>query len=225
MRRTYNKRRASAVMAVIAAAIAVFLTRIYYVQVVQAKEARQAAAFTATVPVEALRGEIRDRNGNLLVTNRQVRTIVFNYTLFPPGKESARRNEIILSLIRLFDGYKDADWTNNLPLHITKDGMPAFIKNKDNEVSYLKSKAFLHLNPYATAEDCFAALVERYDLENYSLTDARNIASVYYSMHKEGFNTTTPYVFASDVPQGLVAALKERSDIFPGVDVQVEALR
>ena len=212
-------------MALIALAIAVFLVRLYYVQVVQAKQARQTAAQTVTVPVEALRGEIRDRNGNLLVTNRQVRTIVFNYNLFPPGKESARRNEIILSLIRLFSAYKDADWTDNLPLRIKSDGTPVFVKDKDNEVSYLKSKAFLHMNPYATAQDCFAALVERYDLGNYSLPDARNIASVYYSMHKEGFNTATPYVFAYDVPQELVAAVKERSDIFPGVDVQIEAQR
>ncbi len=225
MRKTYNARRAKAVLAVLAAAIAVFLVRIYYVQVVQAKEVRQTAAQTVKVPVEALRGEIRDRNGNLLVTNRQVRTIAFNFNLFPPGKESAHRNEIILSLIRLFRGYKNAEWVDNLPLRITKDGKPVFLKGKDNEVSYLKSKAFLHLNPYATAEDCFAALVERYKLENYSLPDARDIASVYYSMHKEGFNTATPYIFAYDVPQGLVAAVKERSDVFPGVDVQIEAQR
>lgn len=225
LRRTYHPRRARAILVLIAAVVAVFLIRIYYVQVVQAKEARQAAAFTATVPVEPLRGEIRDRNGNLLVTNRQVRTIVFNFNLFPPGKEAARRNEIILALIRLFDGYKNAEWIDALPLRIAKDGTPVFYKNKQAEVSYLKSKAFLHLNPYATAEDCFAALVERYQLENYSLTDARDIASVYYSMHKNGFTASTPYVFATDVPQGLVAAVKERSDIFPGVDVQVEARR
>ena len=126
MRRTYNPRRTRAVLAVIAAVMAVFLIRIYYVQVVQAKEARQAAAYTATVPVEPLRGEIRDRNGNLLVTNRQVRTIVFNFNLFPPGKEAGRRNEIILALIRLFDSYKKAEWIDALPLRITKDGKPAF---------------------------------------------------------------------------------------------------
>ena len=224
MRRTFNSRRSSAVIAIIGAAIAVFLVRLYIVQVVQAKEARETAALTVTVPVEPLRGEIRDRNGNLLVTNRQVRTIVFNFGLFPPGKDAQRRNEIILALIRMFDSHKDAEWIDELPLQIVKD-KPSFMKDKPVEVSYLKSKAFLHLNPYATAEDCFAALVERYQLETYSLKDARDIASVYYSMHKEGFNAATPYVFATDVPQELVAAVKERSDVFPGVDMQVEARR
>ena len=224
MRRKFSRRRSVAVMLALIAVMSVFMIRLYAVQVVENRQNKQTALSSSKVSVPALRGEIRDRNGNLLVSNKQIRAIVFNYTTFPSGKQPLRRNETILSLLRLFERY-NAEWEDALPIRVTKSGKLAFLDDKENEISYLKSKAFLHLNPYATVQNCFDAMVERYELQDYELRDARNIASVYYSMHKNGFNASTPYVFASDVPESLVAAVKERNDQYQGVDVQVQAVR
>jgi len=224
LRRDANKRRTRAVTLLIAAILLVFLGRMFYIQAIQSRESKQTALTSFTVPVEAPRGEIRDRNGELLVTIVQVRTVVLDFLRFPPGKQAKERNEILLALLRLFRTHNEA-WIDNLPIRVTKSGTLRFITDKANEVSYLKSRAFLHLNPYATVENCFSALVERYALEDYSLTDARDIASIYYSMHKNGFNAGTPYTFAEDVNEQVVASIKERSDRYPGVDVRVESKR
>ncbi len=224
MFRTLSKRRSLAVILAVAAVFAVFLVRLYYLQVVQAKENRQAAVKSAVVSVAPLRGEIRDRNGNLLATNRQVNTVIFDYARFPAGREMQQRNEIILTLVRMFEN-AGAEWKDNLPIRLTKNGVLKFRKNKDNEVAYLKSKAFLHLNPYASVQNCFDALVQRYGLEAYDIRDARNIASVYYSMHKEGFNANTDYVFATDVSDALMTLVKEKNDVLIGVGVRVDAER
>ena len=209
---------------IFAALLLVFLGRMFYIQAVQSREAKQTAVSSVTVPVEAMRGEIRDRNGELLVANKQVRTVVIDFQRFPSGKQPEERNRILLSLLKLFRAH-NAEWKDNLPIRVTQNGSLRFISGKDNEVSYLKSKAFLHLNPYATVENCFDAMISRYELADFDLTDARDIASIYYSMHKDGFNAATSYKFAEDVSEELVASLKERSDQYPGVDVRIDAQR
>lgn len=224
MRRDGNQRRARAVTIVIAVILLVFLSRMIYIQAIQSREAKQTAVSSVTVPVEAMRGEIRDRNGDLLVTNEQVRTVALDFLRFPSGKQPEARNDILLSLLKLFRSHNE-EWIDALPIRVTQNGKLRFMTDKENEVTYLKSKAFLHLNPYATVENCFDALVDRYALQDYALTDARDIASVYYSMHKNGFSAGTPYTFAEDVSEELVASLKERSDQYPGVDVKIQGKR
>lgn len=217
-----NKKRGIYTMVFICVLCALFLTHLFRVQVIGTKEENAAAVSVVSVSVPSIRGEILDRNGYPLVTNKQVNKIIFNYLAFP--KNYTERNEIIIELIRMFKKNK-VEWNDNLPILLTKSGKLKFDKDKPNEVSYLKSEAFLDLNYYADVEDCFNALVSKYKLEEYSLKDARNIASVYYSMVKTGFNTGRNYEFASDVSSALVSAIKERSDHLPGVDVQVASDR
>lgn len=224
MRGKVSKKRNTAVIVMIAVVFAAFLIKLWDVQVVSAGEAAQAAVKGVEIDVEPVRGEILDRDGNTLATSRQVRTIVFNYVNFPSSSEKDERNRIISELISLFDR-AGAKWIDELPIKVSKSGTLYFAKNRENEVSYLRSSAFLDLNPYATVQNCFDALVKRYSLENYPLSQARDIASVYYSMVKNGFNSATPYVFAKDVSAALASDIKEKSDSFSGVDVQVRSER
>ena len=83
----------------------------------------------------------------------------------------------------------------------------------------------LNLNEYATAQNCFDALIDRYGLQEYSAEDARKIASVCYEMDRIYFKIGNPYTFALDVPDETVAKIKENSDFFVGVDVQVVPVR
>ena len=66
------------------------------------------------VELEAARGEIVDRNGNSLVTNRQGNSIILNAAFFPSQKDNKRRNEIIFNLIKLFEKNKE-EYAQNLP--------------------------------------------------------------------------------------------------------------
>ena len=222
MNKKNNRKRGTASIVIICVIFALFLVHLFNVQVIGTAEETQAAVSVVSVAVPAIRGEILDRNGYPLVTNKQVNKIIFNYLGFP--KDYTERNKIIIELIRMFRK-NDVEWNDNLPILLTKKGTLKFDKDKPNETSYLKSEAFLDLNYYADVDDCFNALVSKYKLEDYSLKDARDIASVYYSMVKTGFNTGRNYEFASDVSSALVSAIKERSDHLPGVDVQVSSER
>lgn len=218
MRGKVNRKRHIIAYSVICGLFLAFLMNLFNIQVVKADETRQAAITSYEVSVDSVRGEILDRNGYPLVTNKQVNKIVFSYTNFPT--DYTERNKIIIELIRLFDKNR-VEWNDKLPIELRKDGRLVFSKDKENEVSYLKSEAFLDLNYYADVDDCFNALCEKYKLEDYPKAQARDIASVYYSMVKNGFNKSREYEFATKVSSEMVSLIKEKSSLFPGVDVLV----
>ena len=216
-----SKRRYIFVVAFIIFLFSAFAMNLFSIQVINQKQNENTIVSSVDVTVDAIRGDILDRNGYPLVTNRQVNKIVFTYSEFP--KDYDERNAIILGLIRLFDK-NGVKWNDNLPIEI-QEGTLVFSEGRENEISYLKSEAFLHLNHYATVENCFDALVKRYNLSEMSITDARNVASVYYSMVKNGFNTGRNYEFAPDVSSELVSAIMEKNDMFPGVTLHITSTR
>ncbi len=216
-----EKRRSITVIAIVLCVFSVFLLKLFDLQILSADEAKKAPIAQVTVEVNPIRGEILDRNGYPLVTNKQVNKIIFTYSSFP--KDYGERNKIILELIKMFDKNK-AEWKDELPIEL-KNGKLAFKKDMDNSVAYLKSEAFLDLMHYATVQNCFDALVDKYELSDYSLEDARDIASVYYSLVKDGFNTGRNYIFASEVSNKLASEIMEKGHLFPGVELQIDSER
>lgn len=211
---------------IILSSFLVFAGRMVGVQVIDHEEYLQAANSTVrrNVEVEAARGEILDRNGSPLVINRQGNSLVFDAAYFPSSDEQESRNEIILSLINLMNDQGE-DWNDTLPLIFGSDGKIAFKEDAETEISYLKSKEMLHMNDYATAQNCFDALVEKYSLQNYSQTDARNIASVCFGMAMNSFSVSNPYTFAEDVSTETVSKVKENGSFYKGIDVEVVPYR
>lgn len=176
------------------------------------------------IVVEAARGEILDRNGATLVSNRQGNSIEFNAAVFPSQSKREERNKIIAALIELCES-KDEEWNDNLPIIFDENNQLVFAENRENDINSLKKKNMLNLNSYATADNCLDALIEMYKLEDYDRQTARKIASVQYEMWRTGFSVTSPYTFAKDVSNETVSVIKEKNDFFKGVDASVQTYR
>ena len=85
------------------------------------------------VSVSAARGDIVDRNGNLIATNKAGFNIVFDRAFLPEGKE----NEVILELTKLLSE-NGAVWIDNLPLSTT---YPYYFESgRDEDVETMKSR-------------------------------------------------------------------------------------
>lgn len=180
-----------------------------------------------TVTVDSVRGEILDRNGLALVSNRQGNSITFNASSFPTADEQDKRNEEILSLIQLCEANGVA-YVDNLPITIdSSTGEYAFTDEDGDEtyLKWLKSSNMLNLNDYATAENCMAALIKRYNLQAYSKEEALKIASVCAQMKKDYFSTSYPYTFAEDVPTEFVTIVMENKSFYQGVENTITAYR
>ncbi len=186
-------------------------------------EAKSLSVSAGTV--KAPRGEILDSNGSPLVSNRQGNSVVFKYSEFPEAKVQEKRNELILSLIRLFEE-NGVEWIDRLPI-VFDESIFKVDENKTDEFEYMVSEAMLELESgtNATADECLDALVERYKLSEYSLQDARKIASVCFGMKLLGFSTPNPYIFAEDVPVEIVSVIMEMSETYPGVKAEKVSYR
>ncbi len=190
----------------------------------QYKAAADSLAVSSS-SVKASRGEVLDTNGKPLVTNRQGNSVVFKYSEFPSSKKQNERNELIFSLVRLFEK-NDVEWIDRLPL-VYKKGQLTVDKDKETEFEYMVSENMLEMEKgeKSTAEECLDALIERYDLEDYSREDARKIASVCFGMKYTYFSASSPYTFAEDVPTEIVSAIMEKNSTYPGVDTESVSYR
>lgn len=170
--------------------------------------------------VTASRGEILDCNGNPLVVNRQGNSVVFKYTEFPEAKDQKARNELIFSLIKLFEE-KGLEWIDRLPIVYVNNKL-VVDKNKKAEFTYMVSETMLELEKgeKSTPDECLDALIKRYGLEGYNRADARKIASVCFGMKYLSFSTVSPYTFAEDVPTEIISIIMEKSSTYPGVSAE-----
>ena len=181
-----------------------------------------SAVSSFNISVSAPRGEILDCNGNSLVYNEQTNTVVFNSLEFPADNES--RNAIIFNLIKLLEKNGE-QWIDTLPVIFDENGEIIYKENEDAAVSYLKSEQMCAVNSYATAKNCLDVLIEKYELDKYSVADARNIAAVRYNMTKMYFSVSLPYTFAEKISVNTLAYIRENRDLFPGVEAGVSAER
>ena len=218
-----TNRRALGVLIAVAAVFMSFIALVFAAQ----KKSKVSAADTASVKtynitVAADRGEILDRNGNTFVYNEQINSIVLDALGFPSDKTEG--NEIILGLIRYLES-KGEKWIDTLPLYRDAHGRMQFRMNREADIRWMKSPYYLNLNSYATAQNCYDALLEEYELQTLAPADALKVASVRYNMTRLGFSASTPYTFAQGVSIQTVAYVKENNTFFRGADAVVTSAR
>ncbi len=192
--------------------------RLMQYQVVNGEEFALEANKTSasTTVIKAARGEIVDRYGRPLVTNKVGFNIVF-YRAFLPQEE---QNRIISDLIDLLEN-SGVSWNDDCPISLTAP----YRYLDGTETDTAKMKSILRLNTYATAQNCMDEMIQQFQIEGYDAKKTRLIAGVRYQMVRSDFSLYNNYTFAEDIPATLVATLKELSDRFPGVDVSEETMR
>jgi len=205
--------RYTALIVALAVVMCAFSVRLAELQVVNADyyKAQGDTSSVRTLTVSAARGEIVDRYGRVLVYNRDGFNIVFDAAALPNSKT----NSIILKLIKLLKG-TEIEWTDTLPME--KELGYSFVDDKQTDISTLRTT--LGLARYATAENCFDAMVERYSLEGLSPQEQRLIMGVRYAMESSDFSTANPFTFAEEVGDKLAQTVQEYYSDLPGVVIE-----
>ena len=185
------------------------------------KYAKDAAnQSTDNIKMEATRGEILDKNGNVLTGNTITYCVQFNAMKM----DNTNRNPALMQVLDILNERGEA-WTDNLPILINEEGEYIFDETRESEIEYLKSSAMLDLQDYATAEDCMNALIRRFNCAGYSNVVTRNLVSIRYSMAKQGFSQTKPHVIAPDVSPETVGVFNQLESEIPGVETAVNVSR
>lgn len=225
MKSRYKSIRSIVAVILIIAVVLGFSARLFAIQIRdnQYYLSQNNSVKSYTVALEAARGEIVDRNGNSLVTNRQGNSIVLNAVYFPSAKENDKRNKIIYELIKLFEKNGE-EFVNNLPLEFDKSGKIRFTDD-EKAIDTMKSADMLNLQHYATAQNCYDAVMEKYEIEGYNEKTALKIANIRYELTRLLFSYENPITIADDVSDETVAKIKEDNETYLGADVRVVAYR
>jgi len=199
-----------------------FAVRLFQWQIIDGQTYYDLSNSTSSsyIKLTATRGEILDRNGNALAMNSTCYDIVFDDTLI----DHDHLNDTILELIGIMEETKTS-WIDVLPIELNEDGTYSFKENNDSEIEFLKSSSMLHMNSYATADECMTQLLELFNCKDYKPEDAIKIVSVRYNMKKNLFDADSPYTFAKDISADVMTVVNERTANMSGVRVDVTTTR
>jgi len=217
-----HRRRYVFLLTVVLIVVALFLARLIQWQMIQSDMYNSIAGYkdTVTITGDAVRGEIFDVHGEPLAVNLTGYKIVLN-KLFIQEKDL---NDVIARLIDITEQCGEK-WTDELPILLSDNGKYTFDEEKQSEISVLKSRDYLNMNPYSTAQECMVRLAERYECEKYAPDLQRKIVSVRYNMTKTGYSRSQPYVFAQGITEKAMSVISERMNDIPGVTIDAAAVR
>lgn len=192
-----------------------YTARIYSLQIVNASDYKVSSDSVSTrrAVLKAPRGEILDCYGRQIAINRDGYNIVFNKAYVKDNL-----NDVILALINLLS-QSEVEWKDKLPI---ETAAPYNFKEGESTTRLLN---LLELAHYATAENCFTRMIEKYHLEDYPEHEQRLIMGVRYSMDIADFSVSYPYTFAEDIPTELMRKISESGFMLDGVTVDVVPFR
>ncbi len=193
-----------------------YAARIYSIQVVNAAkyvDKNDGASSVRTAVLKAPRGEILDCYGRQIAVNRDGYNVVFNKAYVKDNL-----NDVILTAVNLFKE-KNALWKDELPM---STAAPYDFKEGESTDKLISKLELAH---YATAQNCFDAMVKKYKLENYTSDEQRSIMGVRYSMDIADFSISYPYTFAEDIPTELMRQISESGFLLSGISVEVVPFR
>lgn len=224
MNHLIKRGRVVAMLLIMFLILGVYLVFLYKLQIVEGEEYYSKATEITNDhrTVTAARGNILDRYGRVLVSNKECYNLrIDNTKLFANDDPNA----VILELVRMVQSFGD-NYTDNLPVTST----PPFEYREDMTdiertmlKAYFKDKAkSLPENP--TAVELLSYMRTRYNIDNrYSAEEMRIIAGVRYSINVRYAINTGTYLFVEDASMKLIASIMENK--LPGIEVERAFIR
>ena len=212
-------RRYIAAYALFAVVIFVMVMRLVNLQIANGNYYREKSDTRTVRSVEfiAQRGEILDRNGRPIVSNRTAYNV---YILSSRNRTAAELNEIIYKLSLTVKDYREYV-KSILPIEFA-DGSYRFIVENEKADKWKNDNG---LEVILTAGEMVEFLKNKYDIAGYSMEDILVIAGTRLNMTNRGFSMASPYLFMEDVPIEEICVIKEQSEKFPNVSILTQPVR
>ena len=231
-------RRSRVVLMLLGVILTVFVLALYDLQVVQGAYYREQSTrkIANTETVQAARGEILDRYGRPLVTNRASYQVTLDASLMG---DTQKRNSTLLSLLEVC-GEQGQEWNDSLPItaappfrFTTDEPFQTQWETGEGEVKTADTRLFqlaktLRLKTVtadATAQDTVWALRTYFEVDE-TLDEARGraLVGVLYELTLRSKDVVrTGYTFAEDVDIAFITAVKERG--LAGVKIDTVTVR
>ncbi len=205
----------------------VYLGRLFYIQMFEREDDTDNENRFRTVTIQAVRGEIYDRNGKPLVTNQYTYNLTLSYNALTSNLMS-QRNMTCLAVVRALEecGEEEKHEEKYFPFEGT---YPHYYWSEEAE----RTDTVVHyrlmrvLSELGLKEDSSVEQIVKYYVSTYSLLEAQDgtrlfddddidrLLRLYYDMDANRFGAENDYVVAQDVSQNLMSYIKEPGLVGP----------
>ena len=216
--------RAGMILTIFCLILGLYSLKLYSMQVNQpGGPVNNMKTFTTYVTVRAARGELLDRNGNVIVTNRASYDMLFNHYVIC---SAAGRNQILLELVELCREM-DINYVDHFP--VTQDAPFAYTLSNYNSAWQGYFQSYLVKKPEVDSDISAPLLMKQlrkyYGIpEEWSDADARAVIGIRYELDlRQGVTNLTNYVFLEDASTQELAAILELN--VPGLKPEATVTR
>ena len=217
-----SKFRAVLFLVLFAFVLVLYAGRLYVLQIIETDgDTDNTQTYSTLTTVRAARGDILDRNGNVLVGNRASYDLVFNHYV---TKSYDQANE---ALYRLVQKCKELGIEYNDHFPVTKDRPFEYTLTEFNTSWQNNFQLFMvdrGLDSDITAPLLVEKMRSRYDIpEEWSDEDARAVIGFRYEFDLRGITNLPTYTFLEDVSDEQLSAILELNT--PGLMVESSTVR
>ena len=215
--------RATVMLLAFALILGLFGVRMYSVQLRGGGTVvADSDTYTTYYTVKAARGELLDRNGNVMVGNRASYDLVFNNFVLTNSDDP---NSHLLRLVKLAREL-GVDYIENFPVTESRPYEYTLAEQSANWQGYFQDYLWeLDIDSDISASRLMEALRSRYKIPaDWSDADARAVIGLRYELKlRTDITNLSSYVFLEDVPDDILNAILELN--VPGLDAAATTKR
>ena len=224
--------RSAVLVGAVVLMLLVFFGLLYYTQIAVGMDEETLTAIntmTKEEPVPAARGNITDRNGNVLVGSESRYQVELELEQMGEAPEQAQTVLTLLELCqRLGQEWVDTEMpiSKTAPYTFTQEDVYTYLASdgteKDTRLGRMCKKMKWECTP--DAGQLIDQMKQTFGLENTEETTARNALGVLYSCYlRKNEILWTDYAFARNVDISFITVVKERD--MDGVEIGVDSVR
>ena len=210
MNKMISKERVAAMVVLLLMLLVIYFVFLYRVQIIEGEENYMAGSQMQTKEetVTASRGDILDRYGRVLISNKECYDLTIDTAKLFASEDP---NAVLLELIDMVNEFGDT-YIDDLPISMDPpfeyDPNMTEIQRTMLEAYFKDKEKSLPANP--TAVELLSYMRTRYDIDsNYTSEQMRKIAGLRYSINVRYAINTAEYVFVQDASMKLITSIME----------------
>ena len=217
-----SRHRAVILLSIFALVLVLYTCKLFTIQLIDTKgNTNNVKTYTSYTTVKAARGDLLDRNGNVLVGNRASYNLVFNHYVI---NSTDNRNEQLRNLLKKVEAL-ELTYTDHLP--ITKERPFEYTLADYSSTWQGYFQKFLterNLDSDMTAPMLMEVLRGYYQIPaEWTHEEARDVIGLLYEFSLRGVANLANYVFIEDISDNALAELVELD--VPGMMVEPTTVR
>ena len=195
----------------------VLISKLFILQIVNGEEYRTTSntRLSRESKIEAARGNIMDRTGNILVST----DMGFSLEMYKTKVEDDILNNSISLMTRILANNGDK-YIDEFPISINPY---EYHFSSEEKLKMWKEK--YDIPEEASAEEAFYIVRDYYKIKSEDPEEIRRILSIRYAISTKGYSATKSIEISSSISRQSAVMLQENSSKLTGVNITVEPIR